>query len=186
MKNIKTKYPLEKIKFIDILDVGEELKKKVLLWRNKERVRKCMINQDIISEEEHRKWLKQLRNSITQKFWITFFEDTPFGIVNLNNIDSANLISEWGFYIGEEKFLGKGMGRKMLCKLLMFYFDIMKYNKLITKVLSGNEIALRLYGQFGFHQIGTEKYSENKDIVIFDFSAQDWDKYKKELMNACN
>jgi UDP-4-amino-4,6-dideoxy-N-acetyl-beta-L-altrosamine N-acetyltransferase len=184
MKNLPG--TLEQIKLVDILDINDELKERVRLWRNKERIRRYMLNQHIISFEEHQKWLCKLVNSMTQKVWVVFFESIPFGVVNLSDIDSANKTSEWGFYIGEDSFLGKGMGRKIICKLLMLYFDSMKYNELITKVLSENGKALHLYHQFKFQQTGMEKYSENEDVVIFSFSAENWNKYKEKLINACN
>jgi UDP-4-amino-4,6-dideoxy-N-acetyl-beta-L-altrosamine N-acetyltransferase len=185
-KPLYIKCSLEQIKLVDILDANDEVKEKVRLWRNKERIRRCMFNRHIISSEEHKKWLQKLVNNTTQKLWIVFFGDIPIGVVNLSNVDSTNLTSEWGFYIGEDSFLGRGLGRKIIYKLLMLYFDSMKYNELITKVLSGNDTALHLYRQFKFQQTGTGKYSENEDIVIFRFSVEDWNKYKKELIDACN
>jgi UDP-4-amino-4,6-dideoxy-N-acetyl-beta-L-altrosamine N-acetyltransferase len=177
---------LEKIRFVDVFDTGSELKEKIRLWRNKERIRKCMLNQHIISREEHQQWLQRLEVSNTQKLWVVFWGESPLGIVNLSNNNSVNLTSEWGFYIGEESFLGKGLGRKMVCKFLMLYFDSMKYNELITKVLSGNDKALSLYHQFKFQQIGTEKFSDNEDVIIFSFSSENWNTYKEEIINACN
>ena len=177
---------LEKIRFVDVLDTNSELKEKIRLWRNKDRIRKCMLNQYIISREEHQQWLQRLAKSITQKLWVVFWGESPLGVVNLSNINSVNLTSEWGFYIGEESFLGKGLGRKMICKFLMLYFDLMKYKELITKVLSGNDKALHLYHQFKFLQTATEKFSNNEDIIVFTFSAENWKKYKDEIINACN
>lgn len=179
-------YTLNQINFSDILCADNDLKEKVRLWRNKDRVRKCMFNQHEISFEEHQQWLKRLQGDNSQKFWIVSVGGQSFGTVYLNKMDLSKRTSEWGFYIGEDSFLGKGMGRKIICKLLMLYFDSMKYNELITKVLSENGKALHLYRQFKFQQTGMEKYGENEDVVIFSFSAENWNKYKEELINACN
>jgi UDP-4-amino-4,6-dideoxy-N-acetyl-beta-L-altrosamine N-acetyltransferase len=179
-------YLLEQIKLVSILDVDDELKEKVRTWRNEDRIRKCMLTQHTISSQEHQKWLGQLANSSTQKLWVVFLDDIPFGIVSLGNIDAVRRTSEWGFYIGDESFLGRGLGRKMICKLLMLYFDSMKYDELITKVLSANLKVIDLYVQFRFRQTGTEKYSENENVLTYSFSADDWNRYRKELVNACN
>jgi len=174
------------MKLINILDVDDELKEKVRIWRNEERVRKCMLTQHVISSQEHQTWLEKLTTGDTQKLWVVFLDDTPFGIVSLSNIDAVRRTSEWGFYIGEDSFLGKGLGRKMICKLLMLYFDFMKYDELITKVLSANLRVIHLYTQFKFRPTGTEKYNEKENILTFSFSAKDWNKYRKELINVCN
>ena len=47
---------MDSIKFVDILKVDAETKEKVRLWRNKDRVRKCMLRQHVISEKEHAEW----------------------------------------------------------------------------------------------------------------------------------
>ena len=177
---------IEQITFINILQVNPDISRKVRQWRNKDYIRRRMLNRHIISSEEHKQWLLKLQANDSQKFWVVFLNEEPFGSVYLNKVDAKSRKSEWGFYIGEESFLDKGLGRKMMYKFLMLYFDTMKYNELITKVLSGNDKALHLYQQFKFRQVSTEKYNEDEGIIIFKFSAEDWNKYKKELINACN
>ena len=141
---------MRKIKFENILKVNDEIKEKVRQWRNKEEIRKHMLNQHIITKEEHLNWIESLKNRDDWKFWVVFIDEIPIGSVYLQNIDFKNLTSEWGFYIGEDDFKGKGLGKYILFKLLEFYFEEMKFEVLFTKVLSDNIAALNIYRKFKF------------------------------------
>lgn len=175
---------MDDIKFKDILEADENLKEKIRQWRNKEDIRKFMINQEIISEDEHKKWLEKLKEDDRIKFWIVYFKELPIGIVNLQNIDYKNLTSEWGFYIGEESYRGIGLSKKILYKLLQIFFDEIKFNTLYTKVLSCNGIAINLYRKFKFREKG-ETIEENKPIKLMIFTQEDWSRWKEVLKNEC-
>ena len=163
------------LEFIDILTIDDGLKEKVRCWRNQDNVRKFMLKQHIISKKEH---LAQLSGLVKDTFWVVFINDNPIGIVNLQNINREKLISEWGFYIGEEDYRGKGFGREILYKLLDRFFGRMGFETLLTTVLSSNATAIRIYEGFGF-----EKTSEGFAIT-FKYTKDDWLKYKKGNENG--
>lgn len=173
---------MDDIKFKDILEADENLKEKIRQWRNKEDIRKFMINQEIISEDEHKKWLEKLKEDDRIKFWIVYFKELPIGIVNLQNIDHKNLTSEWGFHIGEQSYRGIGLSKKILYKLLQIFFNEMKFNILYTKVLSCNKTAINLYKKYRFREKG-DITEENKPIKLMVFTKGDWIKWKEVLKN---
>lgn len=168
--------------FKDVLYVDEELKEKIRSWRNEEYVRKFMINQKVITKEEHNKWLEKINSGNDIKLWIVYFKENPIGIVNLQKIDYKNLSSEWGFYIGEKSYRGLGLSKKILYKLLQIFFEEMKFNILYTKVLSDNKIALKVYKKFKFIEI-REIIEENNHIKLMIFTKNDWIKWKEVLKN---
>ncbi len=173
---------MKEIKFENILKVNDEIKEKVRQWRNKEEIRKHMLNQHIITKEEHLNWIESLKNRNDWKFWVVFVDEIPIGSVYLQNMDFKNLTSEWGFYIGEDDYRGKGLGKYILFKLLEFYFEEMKFEVLFTKVISNNIAALNIYRKFKFKMINDFLDNQRK-VVLLKFTKKDWSKWKEMLKN---
>ena len=173
---------MKEIKFENILKVNDEIKGKVRQWRNKEEIRKYMLSQHIITREEHLNWIESLKNRNDWKFWVVFVDELPIGSIYLQNIDYKKLTSEWGFYIGEDDFKDKGLGKYILLKLLELYFEEMKFEVLFTKVLSDNIAALNIYRKFKFKMINDFLDNQRK-VVLLKFTKKDWSKWKETLKN---
>ena len=173
---------MKKIKFENILKVNDEIKEKVRQWRNKEEIRKYMLNQHIITKEEHLNWIKSLKNRNDWKFWVVFVDEIPIGSVYLQSIDFKNLTSVWGFYIGEDDYLGKGLGKCILSKFLKMFFEEMNFKILFTKVISSNIAALNIYKKFKFKMINDFLDNQRK-VVLLKFTKKDWSKWKGVLKN---
>ncbi len=176
---------MRKIKFVNILEVDDKLRKRVREWRNKEEIRKSMLNQRIITEKRHFAWVESLRNRNDSKFWIVFVDRVPIGSVYLQNIDYEKLTSEWGFYIGEDSYRGKGLSKCILFKLLKVFFEEMKFEVLFTKVLSGSAVALNLYKKFNFEEMNKLSFKNQEKILLLKFSKKDWINKKEGLMLLC-
>jgi len=176
---------MNEIEFVNILEVDDKLKEKVRQWRNKEGIRKFMLNQHTITKKEHFKWIESLKNRNDWKFWIVFVNCIPIGSVYLENIDYEKLTSEWGFYIGEDAYRGKGLSKCILFKLLGMFFEEMKFEVLFTKILSKNIIALNLYKKFKFKEIDRLLSENVEKIIILKFSNKDWITWKGDLKSEC-
>ncbi len=175
---------MKEIGFVDILAAGADMQEKVRLWRNTERIRRSMVNQHEISSKEHAKWLDTLKNSDSRKFWIVYVDQVPIGSVYLQDINYDDLSSEWGFYIGDERYLGHGLGKDILYKLLELVFEKMKLKVLITRVLSDNVQALSLYKKFNFIELDKLPYKNDITLNLLRFSQEDWFKFKGELTDG--
>ena len=176
---------MKKIKFVNILRLNNELKEKVRRWRNKEGIRKLMLTQHVISQKEHSEWIENLKHRNDWKFWVVFVGNTSIGSANLQNINYRELSSEWGFYIGEDTYKGKGFGKCILFKLLEIFFDEMELENLFTKTLSKNFVALNLYKKFRFKEIDRLPFKGKEKIILLLFSKKDWTKFKESLRNMC-
>jgi len=172
------------IKFENILKANDEIKEKVRRWRNKEEIRKFMLNHHIITKEEHLNWIGDLKNRNDWKFWVVFVNEIPIGSVYLQKIDYKKLTSEWGFYIGEDDYLGKGLGKCILFKFLKIFFDEMNFQILFTKVVSNNIAALNIYKKFRFKMIN-DFFDNQYKVVLLKFTQKDWSKWKEMLKNEC-
>lgn len=172
---------MDEIRFISILETDDGIKEKVREWRNKDAVRSRMLTQHFIGPGEHADWLKGLKDRKDQRVWVVFAGEVPVGSANFQNMRYEDLSAEWGFYIGEDDYRGKGLGKRMLFRLLEIFFDEMKFRTLLTKTLSTNAAALGLYKKFGFRQTGAEPFDEKQNVVNFEFSLEDWQRRKRQL-----
>ncbi|GEM_PF-2089973 len=173
------------LRFVNILETDRVIREKVRWWRNKQDVRSCMLSQSIISQEEHAQWLAGLSKGSVNKFWVIFWRDVPIGAAYLQNIDYDRSTSEWGFYIGEEAYKGRGVGKKILFNLLEKVFDKMAIEFLFTKVLSTNGSAIHLYKKFYFSEKSRLLLEDGREVIIFEFARSAWLEVKDELEKIC-
>ncbi len=175
---------MKKIRFINILNANDKLKEKVRQWRNKEEIRKFMINQHIITKREHFKWIESLKHRNDRKFWVVFFNNIPIGSVSLQNMDYDKLTSEWGFYIGEDVYKGLGLGAIIEYNLLEYFFLKLNFTTLFGIVLDTNLVVLKMHKKFGFKIIGREKKIIEKKkhtIILISIKKNDWMNLRKDL-----
>jgi RimJ/RimL family protein N-acetyltransferase len=135
------------ITYRNILDVSPDVRGLVRLWRNSPRVRLRMLNQEVISEEQHARWLGSLADGGSlaggrSEVRVAFSDGTPFGVISLKDVDSNSMVCDWGFYVGEEAFLRRGLGRRLLYDLHEWGFAERGMRKMYTAVLSDNHGAL--------------------------------------------
>ena len=158
------------ITYKDILDVPIGLQEQVLIWRNYDHVRENAISPEKISEKQHREWISMLhQNKNRQKVRVAFYEESPYGILSLKNIDRQSLRCDWGMYIGDIGYLGRGLGRCMLYDLLVWVFDEEKLERLYTSVVADNTKVVALYLDFGFHFEGRfERHIRRDTGVLVD------------------
>ena len=144
-----------------------------------------MLTQRPIKKKEHFEWIEHLSNTDKQKFWVVFLNDNPIGSVYLQKIDHSQLSAEWGFYIGEDDYTGKGLAKRIVWTLLQYFFEVMRFNVLVTKVFCDNSPALHIYRQFHFVEMEKSAGNEGRQIVTFRFSSDDWKKHKKDYESEC-
>lgn len=171
--------------FVNILETDGVIQEKVRQWRNKEEIRKCMLNQSVIGPEEHARWLDGLRRRGDSKFWVVFCKDVPVGAAYLQNVDREKATTEWGFYIGEEAYKARGLGQQILFNLLEEVFDRMEFEILLTKVLSSNVGAIHLYKKFYFNEKDRFFSRDQREVIILEFTKSAWARTKEELKAMC-
>ncbi|MBA7578691.1 hypothetical protein ES708_20556 [subsurface metagenome] len=138
-----------------------------------------MLNRHTITKEEHLKWFSSLRYSNQYKFWVVYVDKVPIGTVYMQDINYTKKTSEWGFYIGENNYIGKGYGKRVLLKFLQIFFDKLGFEKLITRVTVDNNIAIKLYRGLGFRTI-----REKGGVIVMEYKEEDLIKMKrKEELN---
>jgi len=179
---------MKELNFINILNLNADIQEKVRLWRNKEDIKKYMVNQHIITKEEHFKWLENLKHRNDQKSWVVFFNNIPIGTFSLQNIDYKKLTLESGFYIGADDYRGSGIGAIIVYIMLEYFFNILKFRALNGVVLEKNTSVIRMHKKFGF-KIKKKKsaFKKNKDKEIFlKIKKTEWNALRKNIFRKMN
>lgn len=142
----------------------------IVRWRNQPSVRQYFICQDLFTPESHEHWLETMVDTgkVVQFIIYVKAENRPIGAVYLRDIDRVNQKAEYGIFIGEEQYLGKGIGSAAAKLVLAYAFDELKLHKIMLRVFASNERAIASYEKVGFVQEGYFK-----DEVLIDGKYRD-------------
>lgn len=162
----------------------------VLEWRNSDRVRNFMYNNQIISLEEHKKWFRKISQSDSDQYYTFVFNDKPVGLVYFNDIDKKNKHCFWGFYIGDTN-VPKGSGTAMGYLGLNIAFENLDMNKIYGEVLSINERSIIFHEKLGFIREGHFRkhiLRENNylDVYRYGLLKDEWVRKKIEILKFLN
>lgn len=102
-----------------------------------------------------------------------------FGHVGLYKVDYRMQKADLGICIGDKSRWGKGLGRKIVQKVLVFAFNQLHLTQVRLQVLAGNRVAVKLYEHLGFSQDGRlrrEQFrdGEFKDVLLMSLLRQEW------------
>lgn len=170
-------------KRIYLKSINEDDTNLIIKWRNNPRVRKNFIFQEKFTEKTHNNWLKNkvYTGNTAQFIIIEQKTNKPLGSVYLRDIDNINEKAEFGIFIGEDDFCGKGYGKEATSQIIMYGFSQLKLNKIFLRVLENNAIAINSYIKSGFEKEGLFKEDvmigdKYYDIIFMAMLKSDWRK----------
>lgn len=163
----------------------------ILNWRNQESIREVMFNSDMILWEQHSQWFNKLRKSDSAISKVFYFDDIPYGVLNITQIDPVNNTCEWGFYIGSLT-APKGMGTILGYTALNYIFQELHIRKLSAQVFEFNNKSINCHNKMGFTQEGklrahVLKNEQYIDILLYSFLSSEWEEQSlllKELIEG--
>lgn len=128
----------------------------IIRWRNQPFVRSNFINQELFTKESHENWLETIVHTGKAEQFIIYAkpEGKAIGSVYLRDIDRKNQKAEYGIFIGEEEYLGKGFGSEAANVILKYAFEKMKLHKVTLRVFASNKRAIESYKKAGFSEEG--------------------------------
>lgn len=160
----------------------------LLNWRNKEVIRNVMMNSELISWNQHNQWFNNYQRNQSSQTKIFYFDNIPYGVLNIQGIDVENQKCEWGFYIGDE-YSPLGMGSLLGYASLNYIFQDLGIRKLTAEVLSYNTKSIKFHEKFGFINEGRLrkhiiKNNQFIDIVIYGMFKEEWFSKRPEILET--
>lgn len=169
-----------KLKDIELRDLNI-----LFTWRNTERIRSVMINDEIITSSQHSHWFTSLKDDPTKIAKIFLYKNLPIGFIQFTNINKLNGTCEWGFYIGENT-TPRGFGTIMGILALDYLFNDLNIRKLSAFILDFNVISIKYHKKLGFTEEGRliKQYIKKDkfiDLVLMGLFKENWNKYSEQL-----
>lgn len=124
----------------------------IVKWRNNERVRRNFIYRENFTAKSHESWIKNMVDTgrVEQFIICEGEEERRVGSVYFRDIDWEKKEAEYGIFIGEDDAVSKGYGTAAAELALAYAFEEMKLRKVILRVFTDNEAAIRSYEKAGF------------------------------------
>lgn len=178
-----------RISFENILDSSDDTVELVRNWRNSKKISQYMLTNHYITKKEHAQWIKKLKTKTTEKTWIIKLKGRPLGVVSLSNINYRKKTANWGFYIADESYQGKGIGSVTLYRLMKYVFEALCFNRMNTWVLEDNTNAIKMYEKFGFKKeknniIQTERNGKMITFINMSISEDNWPCINRKFKNS--
>ena len=146
---------------------------RIVEWRNRERVKKRFIYREPFTVEGHRGWIKTMIDTGKAVQFIICEKEgmRPVGSVYFRDIDGEKKEAEYGIFLGEDDALGKGYGTEAAGLAVEYAFSVMGLKRLILRVFTDNDAAVRSYRRAGFTEERVLKDvecsdGERKDMLL--------------------
>lgn len=161
----------------------------VLQWRNSERIRNCMFNDEVISLEEHTAWFAKVKQEQKSYHLIFEYRNQPIGVVNITQLDQKNQKCYWGFYIGALD-TPPGSGLAMGFYGLNYIFNELGMRKLCSEALACNIPSVNYHIKLGFTKEGqlrkhVSKKEKFEDVICLGIFKEEWQNVKQNIAMKC-
>lgn len=157
-------------------------------WRNAKHVlSKSAASSIHFKEEEHIKWYLSSRESRLDYIVESKIDQVPIGSVSFKSHRTGQQkVAELGKYIGEKRYLSRGLGFEMTTHWLGFGFDSLGLDLVVARVIRSNEKNIRINFAHGFREASLDERSQfegnlSKDLVMLVLSRQDFATAQKRL-----
>ena len=170
---------------ISLRKINMEDTENIVRWRNNPNVLCKFLDQTILDSEKHLNWYnKRIVTGDVDQF-IIVVEGKDIGSVYLRDIDKVSQKAEFGIFIGDDTYLGRGYGNKATRLILRHAFDILNLNKVYLRVLCENEYAIKCYLNVGFKTDGVSRQDvcikdTFRDIMFMSILKSEWEKQNCE------
>jgi RimJ/RimL family protein N-acetyltransferase len=120
------------------------------------------------TEQSQKIWLNDIITKGKAIQYIILIDDIPIGSVYIRDINYIHKKGEFGIFIGEKDFIGKGFGFLATKEILEIAFEKLKLHRVYLRVFPDNISAIKTYEKIGFTKEGLLK-----DTVFIDGEYKD-------------
>lgn len=147
----------------------------LLEWRNSDRIRSMMIQQHIISWDEHVAWFERIKNN-KQPMNFTFDylgEAVGYGAISDYDVEKGCCSS--GKYIGEIDKVSVEAGIVLTYMLDAYMYEVLKINYTIDSTLTDNKRVMKQ------NLKGGKVVKEEGNVVWIYHDKKNWEKNKQMI-----
>jgi UDP-4-amino-4,6-dideoxy-N-acetyl-beta-L-altrosamine N-acetyltransferase len=162
--------------------------KLVLDWRTSKRVTSFMNSDLDYNLSNQIEWTNGIQKSKENFYWIIEINEVKVGLISLTDLNFNQKTAHWGYYIGDENFLG--FGSLVPPYLYNFVFNELHLEVLQAEVFYDNTMVIKMHLKFGYDfnpQNDKVIYKNNKPILLIAMNLykSKWNssKYKKFISN---
>ena len=155
---------------VSLLPITMEDTELIIRWRNNPNVQRNFVFREHFTDEMHINWMNNmvLAGKVVQFIIQDNASQKKIGSVYLRDIDKQFRSAEYGIFIGEDDYRGKGFGSESAKIIVNYGFHVMKLHRIFLRVLKSNAIAVSSYKKAGFEVEGIAR-----DMVYLDGSYHD-------------
>ena len=147
-----------------------------IFWRKNERVWDGLGgNHYFVSEAYEKKWVEEkILQPKTNEIILAIClkkDDQYIGNVYLTDIDWINKNAQLHILIGEESTWGKGIGTKVINKIVDYGFNERNLHRIYSHILASNDASIRIHEKCGFIREGVLRNAVYKngyyqDVIV--------------------
>lgn len=159
----------------------------IMEWRMKPEVTDYLFTDPILTLDMQKQWFANISVDNSMRYWIIEVNGISIGLVWLFNIDDKNMRTEWGWFIGDLKYRGQGIAKRIMIGIYEYVFNKMGFNRLYSEVLENNYHEIQnVYLKCGYKLEGILREHIYKRGVFFDvvrmgLTKDDWLKTKDTI-----
>ena len=157
-------------KLVSLIPISLEDTELIVRWRNNPNVQQSFVFRETFTNEMHENWMnnKVATGKVVQFIIQDNETKKKIGSVYLRDIDSIFRSAEYGIFIGEDNFRGKGLGSEAARLIVDFAFKDLKLHRVFLRVFKHNVTAVASYKKVGFEVEGIAR-----DMVYLDGKYHD-------------
>lgn len=166
--------------------VTEDDLDKVLEWRNSEGVRRFMLNDNLITPEEHKRWYQIISSDTNCEWLMAVFRGKSVGVVYIKEINRKDGTCTWGMYLGED-LRNSGIGVLMQIHIIDRMVNHHSVRKIWGETLESNPRVILMHKMFGFEEEGILKEhvrrgDKYEDIIRTALFTTKWPHIRAKLI----
>lgn len=154
--------------------------RRVLDWRNSERVHSKMLTNHQITWEEHVAWFERHETDTPSHALVFEHDGRPIGYAGYTEFDEAQQSCSPSAYLGETEAVPMDAGLTLFYECLAYAFDELGMERVETSVFADNRKAIKIDEFLGYQrlpgEISYEKQGERKNAYRYAMTKEDWEK----------
>lgn len=154
----------DNFELLDFVLLSDDLIIEVLEMRNHPEVRVQMHSYNVISKNDHFLFIRSLKESDKNKYFLVKNRESFLGVIYFNNISFSDKKVTIGMYANLNNKVD-GVGSLLMESILSVFYQSERLLELNLEVYESNYIAVGLYLKFGFVTYGS-CFKENKKLLL--------------------